>query len=118
MGRVAEIADMIRGEIFEDPNSPYTVQLKTGKEGRHGQIKLKTKQVLALSQPTSEQDRRRLEEGDQLKESRFWAMVDDNFVERGDRIEHKNRSGVVELFEVKLIQDWLETLKAIAVKVG
>jgi len=112
MSRVKEIADMIRREIPRDRNSPYTVEFKTGKEDRHGVAEWKKKQVEALSQPSGDRDRERLQEGDRYKTSRFWAMVDNNKVDVGNRIFYKKVP-----YEIKVIQDWDETIRAVGVRV-
>ena len=49
-------------------------------------------------------------EGDRFKESRFYAMTDENTVKTGDRIDDNGRS-----FEIKNLQNWNTSMKALGV---
>lgn len=105
---------MIRDEINEDEDSPYTVEYKYGESDRTGSQPTRTKQIEALSQPTGDKDRARLPDGDRYKVSRFWAMVDDNTVDLGNWITFNGHQ-----YEIKFIQEWTAgTLKAIGVRVS
>jgi hypothetical protein len=115
MSRLFLIEDLIKKNV-KDHGKEYKVKRLIESGDNRGSKTIKLKSIQALSQPTSEKERMRLPEGDKIKESRFYAMFGSSFVEEGNVIEETLNGETVD-FEIKAIQRWTNSMKAIGVKI-
>ena len=112
MSRIPLIDDLLQDQV-DKFGKEYVVIVKKETGDNRGSKAIKLKTIRAISQPTSTKERMRLPEGDRVKESRFYGIPGPETVAVGNVIEETSERR----FEVKEIQRWDTTTKALGVRV-